>query len=58
MSELEEMRTLLESRGFDPLAADCLADEGMGPFELIERLRCPAGQIGSLEYTHNIHRMR
>jgi hypothetical protein len=44
------MESLLEARGYNPADADKLHAEGMGPFELIERLK---GE-GSLEYTHNL----
>lgn len=54
--ELPEMRALLKKHGFDPSDAKRLAAEGMGPYELEDRLRHQAGSVGSLEYTHDLKR--
>ena len=54
--ELAEMKTLLKDKGYDPGFAHDLLEEGMGPHELEDRLRHAPGSMGSLEYTHEIHR--
>jgi hypothetical protein len=50
------MRMLLRQYGYDPKHARTLQREGMGPYELEGRLKHPPGSVGSLEYTHKIHR--
>ncbi len=50
--EENEMRALLRSAGYDPSAARGLQAEGMGPFELKERLR----ERGGLTRTHNLRK--
>jgi hypothetical protein len=54
--ELKEMQGLLTKAGFNGKDAKRLQEEGMGPEELKQRLRRPAGAVGSLEYTHNLER--
>ena len=54
--ELGEMREMLERRGYDPAHAIDLLEEGMGPYELEGRLEHRPGEVGSLEYTHEIER--
>ncbi len=49
------MQSMLEKFGFDPSYASSLQAEGMGPFELGERLTIPSG-VGSLQYTHGFTR--
>jgi hypothetical protein len=56
--ERREMEDLLQRYGYDPAYAADLRHEGMGPYELESRLKNRPGSIGSLEYTHNIHRIR
>ena len=46
--ELQELQNLLASKGYDPKDAIILQAEGMGPFELVDRLKEPGG----LERTH------
>lgn len=53
---LKEMRDMLRKKGYSPDAASKLQAEGMGPYELEQRLRVDPGRVGSLEYTHNLHR--
>jgi hypothetical protein len=47
-SELQELQALLAAKGYDPKDAIILQAEGMGPFELVERLKEPDG----LEKSH------
>lgn len=54
LSDIREMGKLLTAYGYDPEHAGRLSEEGMGPYELTDRLRHPPGTVGSLEYTHNI----
>ena len=54
--QVEEMKELLERYTFNPLHAYALHREGMGPYELEDRLKHAPGSIGSLEYTHNLVR--
>ena len=54
---VEEMREILSKYGYEPSEATRLAEEGMGPHELEHRIRSTeSGGVGSLEYTHRIHR--
>jgi hypothetical protein len=55
-AELEEMRSLLKSSGYDPRHAEALYKEGMGSYELEHRLRSAPSGVGSLEYTHGYAR--
>ncbi len=52
--ELREMQELLRKKGYGIEHAKKLQTEGMGPFELEDRLRHKPGSLGSLEYTHQI----
>ena len=54
--QVEEMKELLERYTFNPLHAYALQREGMGPYELEDRLKHAPGSVGSLEYTHNLVR--
>lgn len=54
--ELAELKAILKDNGYDPGFAHDLLEEGMGPLELEDRLRHKPGTVGSLEYTHEIHR--
>ena len=54
---IQEMSDLLGVCGYDPDQAEKLFDEGMGTFELEERLRHTPGAVGSLEYTHRLKKM-
>ena len=47
-AELQELQALLASKGYDPKDAIILQAEGVGPFELVERLKEPDG----LERSH------
>ena len=54
-----EMSDILSKYGYDPKEASRLAAEGMGPEELEHRIRTTEpGGVGSLEYTHRIHKRR
>ena len=53
-TELLEMQVLLEQCGYNPAYAELLQREGMGPYELKDRLRIEPGSVGSLEYTHGM----
>jgi hypothetical protein len=54
-----EMAEILARHGYDPKMAAPLVREGMGAFELEHRiLSTRPGEMGSLEYTHNIHKVR
>jgi len=56
---LEEMKEILRRHGYNPAAAVALAREGMGPHELEHRIRSTTpGGVGSLEFTHRIHKRR
>ncbi len=55
-SELAEMEEILRRRGFNPHDARMLQVEGMGPEELRGRASHAPGTVGSLEYTHRMHR--
>lgn len=50
-TEITEMAEMTDST-----SAAILAAEGIGPYELAERLRIPSGDVGSPEYTHGIRR--
>jgi hypothetical protein len=53
--ELKEMEGLLSKHGYDPKDAKKLQKEGVGPFELAHRIKTTTpGEVGSLEYTHNL----
>lgn len=52
-SELQELQALLSAKGYDPKDALILQAEGMGPFELVERLKEPDG----LERSHALIKM-
>jgi hypothetical protein len=52
--EVAEMEQLLVAAGYDPAHAARLRAEGMGPFELEDRLKHKPGSVGSLPYTHGI----
>lgn len=52
--EIAEMARLLDTAGYDPVHAERLSAEGMGPFELEDRLKHAPGTVGSLPYTHGI----
>jgi len=53
------MAEILARHGYDPKMAAPLVREGMGAFELEHRiLSTRPGEMGSLEYTHNIHKVR
>jgi hypothetical protein len=55
--ELAEMKKLMSGHGYDPKDADSLQDEGMGSHELEHILKSTRpGGVGSLEYTHKIHK--
>lgn len=57
LHELREMKTLMSDHGYDPNDADRLQDEGMGTYELEHILKTThSGGMGSLEYTHKIHK--
>ncbi len=57
-SDHHYMTQILEFRGFATPAAYAriLVREGVGVFELQERLRHAPGSVGSLEYSHNFKR--
>jgi len=56
---VHEMSDILSKYGYDPKEAERLAAEGMGPEELEHRIRSTEpGEVGSLEYTHRIHKRR
>lgn len=55
--EVVEMAEMLEVAGYDPKYALSLQREGMGPYELADRLRVRPGEMGSLKHTHNISPM-
>jgi len=50
--ELAEMRDMLTRHDRDPALAEKLAADGIGPFELAQRLIVPKGQPSSVEWTH------
>lgn len=54
LRDRNEMRDLLKNSGYDPRDAERLQAEGMGPFELKDRLRHVPGSMGSLGYTHGL----
>jgi hypothetical protein len=54
---VREMYDLLLARGYSPWKAAILDDEGMGEIELRERLKMRPGEVGSLEYTHDIRKL-
>lgn len=54
---LREMRILLARAGYSPKYAKVLLEDDIGTFELMERLRQPSGEAGSLEYTHGIRKV-
>ena len=55
--ELLELKGILRKHGYPTRHALRLYREGMGPEELEGRIRMGApGAMGTLEYTHNIHR--
>lgn len=51
-AELVEMREMLTRAGRDVALAERLAADGIGPFELEQRLIVPAGKPCSIEWTH------
>ena len=56
--ELGELQAILKKHGYDPKDAAKLAKEGMGPEELEHRIKSTKpGEMGSLEYTHNLKRI-
>jgi hypothetical protein len=57
--ELKELEAILEAHGYDPKDAKKLNEEGMGPYELEHRIKSTsAGGMGSLEFTHGIHKKK
>jgi hypothetical protein len=56
---LREMEGILKKHGYNPKDAKKLQAEGMGPEELEHRIKTtkPGGK-GSLEYTHNLKRVK
>jgi hypothetical protein len=59
-AELEaEMSAILAKHGYNPHDARMLVVEGMGAHELEHRIRSTSpGGMGSLEYTHNLQKLR
>jgi phosphoglycolate phosphatase-like HAD superfamily hydrolase len=54
-SEVAEIETILKKHGYDPKDAVKLSKEGMGPEEVLHRIKSTkAGEKGSLEYTHGL----
>jgi hypothetical protein len=58
-SEMPEMESLLKKHGYDPKDAKRLQAEEMGPEELAHILKTTKpGAMGSLEYTHNLKKIK
>ena len=57
-AELKEMQALLKKHGYDPKHAKALQKEGLGSYELEDRLKHKPGSVGSLEYTHGIKKAK
>lgn len=53
-TERHEMEHLLSSCGYNPAYAAILQREGMGYYELEDRLKLGPDGVGSLDYTHGI----
>lgn len=58
LEELREMQRILSAHGYDIEHAARLQEEGMGPEELRGRIATGEGKMGSLEYTHRIHKVK
>ena len=54
--ELKDMEDMLRSKGYDPADAKKLQSEGMGVYELEDRLKKRPGTDGSLDDTHGLKR--
>jgi len=55
---VDRMTEILRKHGYDPKVAWHLAREGMRPEELEHRIRSTKpGAVGSLEYTHGLHKL-
>jgi len=53
------MSAILAKHGYNPHDARMLVVEGMGAHELEHRIRSTSpGGMGSLEYTHNLQKLR
>jgi hypothetical protein len=55
--DVEEMQRDLIRHGYEPEHAWTLVDDGIGPYELRNRLKNKPGEAGSLERTHGIHKL-
>jgi predicted nucleic acid-binding Zn-ribbon protein len=54
-SELGEIEAILKKHGYNPEDAGKLAKDGMGPEEVLHRIKSTkSGEKGSLEYTHGL----
>ena len=56
--ELAEMKEMLWHAGYNPAYATLLQREGMGPYELEDRLRIMPDTVGSLGWTHGYRKTR
>ncbi len=56
-ADFHELERILEAHGYRRIDAVRLAGEGMGPFDLEQRLRVRPGDVGSIEFTHGIHKV-